>query len=226
MRNRVWLVVACLQLASLTASAGTDLKFKIPDGWVDLSPGAPAENFSKVPAAVAQSARDPAVVAFAMDIDHPQDGFAMNFNARDVGPVPPIDEAAVKTLADTIGAQASKELPGCEYRVLSHRTAPIQGVTCGRFESELVMKGLTIRQLAYLLTDGKRGVVVTYSASPKQFEANLGVLDSAAQATRGIKAMPSRFGNILQGAGWGALRGALIGMLVAAGIAIGRRKAT
>ena len=49
------LIVAALTLFVTTAWA-QEIKYPIPDGFLNLSPGAPAENFAKVPTGVVAQA--------------------------------------------------------------------------------------------------------------------------------------------------------------------------
>src|SRR5262249_50341477 len=71
---------AFLLLAAGGASAATGFRFHVPDGWVDLSPGAPADNFDQVPGEAARLARSHKFVALAYDMAGRSGRFAPNLH--------------------------------------------------------------------------------------------------------------------------------------------------
>ena len=65
--------------------AAPGLGFKVPAGWVDLSPGAPAANFARVPAEMARQVKAANFIFFAADADSACGAFTTNANALLVG---------------------------------------------------------------------------------------------------------------------------------------------
>jgi hypothetical protein len=73
-------LVLALCLSWLPAEASPAFRFRIPDGFRDLSPGVPDATFAGLPEAIVTEARSGKYVAFAMDLSE-EDGFYENFNA-------------------------------------------------------------------------------------------------------------------------------------------------
>ena len=53
-----------------SAAAKEPFRFAVPDGWVDLSPGAPESNFAAVPELARKLAKSGQLTAMAIDIAH------------------------------------------------------------------------------------------------------------------------------------------------------------
>src|SRR4051812_47984850 len=85
-------------------------KFVVPPGWVDLSPGAPPENFSKLPPAVAKQIRDGGFAFYAADLDHASDGFMENVNASVDPGTEPITQKLVDEMAAHLGDEVQKQV--------------------------------------------------------------------------------------------------------------------
>lgn len=219
MRIALLVFLACAGVAC----AGTRLKFQIPAGWLDLSPGAPAANFAKCPPQFLPQTRMPEVVALAVDVDH-AGAFTMNLNVRTMPSGGVLDEAAVATIGRELERQFPLAIPGAKYRVLTHRVVHVQSVACGRCEGELTVGTSTVKQLLYVFPEGEQASLLTVSGDPAQYEKNIAEWDALAQATTGLAAPPSTFARVMAGAGSGAVKGGLIGLAVALALGLVNRK--
>ncbi len=175
--------------------------FQIPPGWLNLSPGAPPENFRGLPPQVVEQARG--VPFLAMDVAGGADGFAENVNLVLVGC--PAGGYSQKTM-EALARHPELKQQGMTIREAS--TLQVGGLTAGRLLTEMSSGGVRVWQAQYHLPGGTRCAILTYSSTPEAFARYLPTFEAAARATTGLATPP---GGFLSRIGSGALRGALIG---------------
>jgi hypothetical protein len=200
------------------------LKFAVPPGWVDLSPGAPEANWQGIPPQLRQMVQKGNAAFYAADVAGGSDGFMENVNVILKRSPGPITESTLDELSATMAKEMPREAPGMSYKLIDRRIVKIAGVDCGRVVGELDMKVATSKQLLYLIPGGEQLAIVTYSTTPTSFAIYEPIFDTAAQATQGVAATQSTLGRITRSAGRGALIGGIAGGLGALIVALFRRK--
>jgi hypothetical protein len=212
-------------LAFVTLAA---FKFAVPTGWVDLSPGTPPANMSRVPAdqrqAFAEAVDSGKYPFIAADVDHADDGFTENVNAT----LLPGSETITPLLLDQIAVELEKGLQvnGQSFRprVLEKAMVTIGGVRCGRYVNLLDVSGSRVQQIVYILPGRTNRAILTYSTTPEQFVKYRPVFDGAALATQGIEEPAGSWGAAKRAGVRGALVGGIAGGLAALVISLVRRK--
>jgi hypothetical protein len=200
---------------ALAQSSPGGLHYSIPPGWLDLSPGAPAANFARVPKEVVDQARNPRYLAMAIDMDHAKNGFAANLNVVH-SPCPgPLKADSLPAAAHAI--QEAGRAAGTDLHVVSHEIVTIGGVAAARFLDEMTLPPHKLRQYAYLIPNGQDCAVVTYTATQERWGEYRPVFEAAALATGGVRALPEseRLARSLgQLTGFCAGAGAVVGLVV------------
>ena len=92
-------VLAVVLALALPPAARAGFTFPIPAGWMDLSPGAPEENFRKLPPDFQKTLKSGQFKAFAFDIAHTESGFTPNLNAVAMDPPVRITEESQEEIA-------------------------------------------------------------------------------------------------------------------------------
>jgi hypothetical protein len=168
--------------------SASNLKFATPPGWLNLSPGAPAENFTKIPEATAKAFKDAKVVAAAMDVDAKTGDGGANMVAEILHTSFPISETSMKEFGTQMVESASQK-SGSKYTLSTTGILQISGVTCGRSVSETQTKlGTALTQVTYVLPDGPDLGIMTVTIATKHFKKNESALDEIARSVTGIRA--------------------------------------
>ncbi len=200
-----------LALALLLATDALGaLRFQIPEGFQDLSPGAPDSAFAGLPEAVVAEARSGKYVAFGMDMRE-LDGFGENFNAILQSGALRVDEDFASGHKATLQTEYPKMLGG-SVAILEHGIARLGGVPVLRTVYDVQNPNLPMRQMQYLVPGGNDGwAILTYTATPETFDRYLPIFEASAAATQGAhEAKLFDVGRV----GMGALYGAGIGLVV------------
>lgn len=215
---------AFLLLAAGGASAATGFRFHVPDGWVDLSPGAPADNFDQVPGEAARLARSHKFVALAYDMAGRSGRFATNLNVDVQQAVLPISERKLaKIQAEYERATATGGYP---VHVVDASIRNIQGVPAARLVSDVRMMGSELRQVVYLIPGYKETAAMTFTTERSRFDQYIAIFDATAERTEGVRAPPPMLlGFDLREMLRAGLIGGLIGGCVAFVRGLIRRKA-
>jgi hypothetical protein len=215
-----WLGVALLLLAGPPAGAqvkAPPFTFQVPAGWVNLSPGAPEENFRGLPPALLAQARK--VHFMAMDMAGAHDGFAENVNANIVDCMGRFTPELMEKVAGMAPLEIQRLAPGSRVRIIEKGLVDLQGVKAGRMVFDCTLAGgPSMRQLQYHVPGGRRCAILTFSSTPGEFSRYLPVFEAAARAIGGVAEPPAQAG-FLARIGKSALRGALIGG-IAGGLAV------
>src|SRR5262252_2228306 len=146
---RTTLVLVTLSVATVAHAHG--FKFVVPQGWTDLSPGAPADNWKGVPPELAQQVRAGSFAFYAADVAGAGDGFMENVNATVLPGRAKVTPQVLDQIAADLGAEVSRQLPGVQLQVLEKRLVDIHGVTCGRMVGLMQGAGTRAKQVQYLL---------------------------------------------------------------------------
>ena len=196
-------------LACPAQAADVPVTFQIPEGWVDLSPGAPETNFAGFPPPLVKEAKSGKYAAMAFDVAHATPEFATNVNAIVMDGPASLDQeslaAFVKDFSD--GSQGK----GLKATVTESALREVGGVTWAVVVRQSISGRLKVRQMTWLIPAGKRHAVITYSAADDRFEEYRPVFEKAALATTGSAPAPRM--NWSSIALW-SLAGAVVAVLI------------
>lgn len=173
------LLVALLLVAgqSVAGDAGA-FALRIPDGWVDLSPGAPDANLERVTPDVRVAAT--AVRANAETLLYaaaPDSDTVMYATLRPVNVSEPVDDAAL--------LRASNDLGWHDHFVIQERRVEVvDGLAWGRFSGR-ADNGK--RFLTYLVPGRPRSMFLLFVAPPDRFDAFLPMFEQVARSTQGAE---------------------------------------
>jgi hypothetical protein len=154
--------------------------FEVPPGWLDLSPGAPAANFSKVTPEVAAQARNKDFIFFAADVEHAQaDGILANVNGTLVSEKPSkVTKESLEGLASGLGA---------DFAVREKTLLDVGGVAVGRIVDQLAVKGgKPDAQVLYILPGKDGDAALTFTTSQEHFARDQPAFEAAMRATTGL----------------------------------------
>jgi hypothetical protein len=188
--KRLAMVIVTIQLLLTgVAFCASGLKFTIPSDWIDLSPGAPEENFTKVPEFMVKDARDPKTVAFATFDAGPRGGRAVMHAQTEASRIT-ITEESVKRLGEHMEATQTNMRDGGKFTLVTSGTILIDGVTCGKIVGDLTVDKdrAPITEVMYLVPDGARMVNILFTTSARFFKKLEPKFDEIAQAITGVGA--------------------------------------
>ena len=180
---RLATTVALFACAGL-AHAEHPFTYTIPDGWTDLSPGAPDNAFRNLHPEIVQQAQSGRFVTFAMDL-RAEDSFYEVMNAV-------VREGALTTDDDL-----SKLVPELEDVYQREFEAPVHMVEADhadignvqaiRVVYDITLPKRTLRQVQYLMPGGLDWyTVVTYSTVPEHYDGYRTTFEMSAKATGGL----------------------------------------
>lgn len=217
---RVVLLVAGLLLPARAAVAGrvrvAPFEFTIPEGWTDLSPGAPESNFEGLDPAAVAAARGDGAAMVAVDLAGAGDGFAENVNARIVDCPGPFDEDLLGQLARAIvSPDNAPSFGGLTATLVESRIVAVGGATGAWILFDISRAdGFRVRTAQYHIPGGTTCAILSYSTTPAAYATYAPIFEAAALATTGAADPPSRFSCARYlGAG---LRGGVIGGIIGA----------
>jgi hypothetical protein len=211
MRTLALVALAAVLLGSRAGAAS--FKFRVPDGWVDLSPGAPEANFAQLPPSLSQQIKSMHLAFYAADVAHGADGFMENVNVQVEPGAAPITPSLLAELSSAMDDEIKKQGGQVTYRLLESALVKVGGVTSGRYVGELGMGGQIVKQVGYIIPGHEQHAILTYSTTPADFDHYRPIFDAAAQATVGAEEPLDFWQRILRRAGRGALVGGVAGGL-------------
>ncbi|MBK8691885.1 MAG: hypothetical protein IPN17_06160 [Deltaproteobacteria bacterium] len=209
-----WFAVA-LAVSGVPAVAEA-FTVQVPEGWVDLSRGAPAANFEGLRPTIAAQVQSRQYVALAYDFAHEDDGFTENLNATIQSGAERVTGRSIAALTRELPAIAARNTPSVALRVLESSVVLVGGVHRARLLTEVTVNGSSVRQAVFLIPGAGQTLVLTYSSSPQEFARYLPTFDTSAAATVGAVEPPEPEGpwkGILQKTLIGGVIGALGGLL-------------
>jgi hypothetical protein len=208
MTARTLLLALCLSW--LPAEASTAFRFRIPDGFRDLSPGVPDATFAGLPEAIVTEARSGKYVAFGMDLSE-EDGFYENFNAVVQSGALKVSEDFAREHKAQLPVEYSKLLGG-PVVVVEHGISSIGGVPVVRAVFDAQNPDFPMRQMQYMIPGGNgEWAILTYTATPLTFDRYRPVFEASAAATEG--AQEAKLVDFGRAGKWGVY-GAGIGLIV------------
>lgn len=206
---RRFAIVLALTCASPIARA--DLTFPVPAGWIDLSPGAPEENFAALPPSARATLRAQKVHAFFADRADASEGFAPNLNVILVAKKPPrITEEKLDEAVAQLTEAMKQQLPS--LRLVEKGIVTLGDVKMLRVVYDADNAGRELRQMTVVVPGTPQSGIVTYSALRTQFDAMRPAFDAHVLSIQGAREPGS-----LSWFDWGAaLRAALVGGAIGA----------
>lgn len=160
----------------------TRLEFAVPEGWRDLSPGAPPHRFEGVPSQAADAARSGAYRAMAIDMDNLDAGIAANMTAAIVPGSVAIDADLIAGLA----ADWTDSMLDEGYRVDAQSQVVLGGVAAGKIEASSIQGGVPIQQLVYILPGPSEMGILTFTATKDSFAGYRPIFEATAEKTKGL----------------------------------------
>ena len=178
----VVLIASALMLVVSTASA-QGLKYRVPEGLLNLSPGAPAENFAKVPAPIAEQARAFHGYAVALKDGQPLVTFAVELTKSDAN-IPRLADEIVKA----VRGRKDVENP----RIVAHEKVMIAGFECAKVEYVVTVAGREFTKLFYILPVGPERAMMMLDGTSADVAAVRAQFESSVKSVSGLAA-PSTF---------------------------------
>jgi hypothetical protein len=220
MRKRtIALFVALASMAPLGAAAATGFRFHAPDGWIDLSPGAPAKNFERLAPEVAAQMRAQHVNFYAADLDH-----AEQYLTNMTGVVTPgaihIDESSLDELARQIAAELKKQPGNLTFQMTRRELLQLDDVTVARYVGDLTVGNQHLKQVGYLLPGHDEKAILTFSTVDSELARYQQAFDAAARATTGLTSDAYELGYRI---GYVGARAAVLVVLIFGALVIIRR---
>jgi len=177
-------ISAAVLLVPAGGWAETGFQFEVPDGWVDLSPTAPAANLKRVaPEFLAQITTAHVVFRAA-----PLDG-AGNPKATMLGAVFP-GTPDIQDVANSIVEQYAEELgtiPEAAIAAEKSEFVEIGNVTVVRRVVQLQAPGIWIKQMFYVMPGREATATATLAVYDEDsFEVHRSAFEAAAQRTTGL----------------------------------------
>ena len=169
------------------ARARDAFRFQIPAGWIDVSPGAPADGLERA-GPLAALGREPGVAAAAVLVDG---RMAASFRAKVLaGGWTPVF-ASLREQAER-DARALSE-PAAPAEITAIDLVTVRDVPAGRYEISVTVPGHETKERVYVLPGTATHAYIVYaSADSAFFWAHEPEVAAAAEATEGI-AVPPRF---------------------------------
>ena len=164
--------------------------FRLPDGWIDLSPSAPAENFARVPAALAAQAHAPGAVVYAVapalsGLYWPRLRVELFANPESVTP------ERLQSIANSI-MKLLEGVPGAKPRLIAVDAIEIAGAAAGRILVGLqAPAGPELRLLSFLVAGREHDALLSFDTSAEQFDGLQPLLEAAAADTQPRSSAPS-----------------------------------
>lgn len=180
------LLLLLLLLVPGVAQARSTLVYKIPEGFTDVSPGAPKANYKDLrPDFVADATSGKfEVFAIGRRDKKAKEAFEPQFFARVAPGDAPITEILVAEYAEeTLKAWGAEGNPA---KLLKQEVVTLGGARAGRVLLEKTQDGAAQRVLIYLVPDGDLTATLTFVADASTFDKHLPAFEAAANATSGI----------------------------------------
>jgi hypothetical protein len=182
-------------LLGSAAARADGFRFVVPQGWVDLSPTAPAKNFERLAPEMASQLRAQKLAFFAADLDH-----ATELMTNVSGTLlPGSGRITMATLDDAerhVAAEIAKQ-PGFAYHVMSRELVDWNGASVARFVAELDNHGHRVKQLGFMIPGATQTAMLTYATNEAEFDHYRPIFEAAARGTAGVAASPSRSSELL-----------------------------
>jgi len=160
------------------------MTFATPDGWLDVSPGAPPENLAAVPEAVR--------VGATSDLLHAHYAVARNLEASMVVVYMPDDESGAideAYLDHFVSTRMFEKRMRLARAISKKEVVSIGELSWGRLEGTTVDN---YRFLAFVVPGHPQNAWIQFTAVPEAYDRLVGTFDATARATRGARAPAAR----------------------------------
>jgi hypothetical protein len=165
------------------------LTFHAPAGWIDLSPGAPAANFERVPPEIVAMVRRSRYAAAAVEPVPAGAAYTQTFNVL-VSPRPLDVEADRKLVQEHLIEELRKG--GASAALERGELAEVDGVRALKLQLRAAFADVNARVVAWAIPAGRRTALLTYSCEEPTCERLLPAFDASARATTGATT-PAQF---------------------------------
>jgi hypothetical protein len=194
-----WLMIVVVWWLPAVAIAGSALQFQAPPGWVAWAPGAPAEDFARLPQGIQAQGSTGRFAFLAASPERANPNFITNMNVTISRESAPITDRALREFSAELLMHFANEDPRkVQRQEVSRELISISGVTCGRIVHVLDFGSVATEQVQYLIPGASDLAVITFSTTPEEFEHYQPMFAAAAEATRGIAEPPGFWGRLLQ----------------------------
>lgn len=173
-----------LFVTTVAGATTTAFRFRVPSGWVDLSPGVPAENLARVLPTVRERAEDNRIgerlfMAAPPDVE----AVAMAYLASEADSNP-LDGRGFDAARAHLGWQG-------HFVVEEGRREVVRGLVWARFTGRIADRPGK-RFVCYVVPGNPRSVTVLLAAPADSIESLLPAFDDAARATEGAENPPEK----------------------------------
>jgi len=166
--------------------AEAPLAFRVPDGWLDLSAGAPESRLVGLPEPIVEQARSGRFAALAVEPAPAAGRLAATFIAI-VQPHPlRVDDGAAGRLAS--GLLHVTRWAGADAHVQRTDVVQVGGIDALRVEARVALGSREARQVVYAIPAGDRTAILAYACEPSSCSRLLPTFDASARATKGASA--------------------------------------
>lgn len=177
-------VALAVLLTSSVAMAAPKFRFRLPPGWVDLSPGTPPENLGKVLPSVAERARKDDVGERLLFAAAPEMEAVMTAYLMSEADSEPMDANAL------LRAQTRFGWHGMFITEEAHLER-IGGLVWGRLVGH-VGGNESMRFVYYAIPGNPRSVSLMFAAPASSFDSLIATFDDVARATEGAENPPAK----------------------------------
>lgn len=175
-RRLCLLVVLLVVLTTrLGGAQGAAFSYAIPPDFLNLSPGAPAENFARASEALVQRSRGFAQYAAILKDDQ----VAAELTVL-VG-------AGRGTAMDSVNAILAKVSKQEGFRELGREQLVLQGVTCAKLEFSATVRGVRLQKVMYVLPLGEQSAWVALEARSEDLPHYRASFEASMAGVRGLQ---------------------------------------
>ena len=180
------LLAASVATAALAVAPESVFKFQVPTGWLDLSPGAPRDNFEQVAPEAAAIAQSGKFAAYAFDVAGATERFTANENVQVQQARIQIDQTTLPQIR--AGMERAQSPTGPAVKVTDASLRKIGGFDVARLVLEMSVRGVEVRQIAYLIPAADQTATLTFTVERSRFDEYVDAIDIAAGKTEGVGA--------------------------------------
>ncbi len=175
--RRLCLLVVLLGVfvARLSGAQGAAFSYAIPPDFLNLSPGATAENLARVPEALVQRSRRFAQYAVILTDDQLVAELTVSVDAGN---------GTAMDSVDAITAKASKQEG---FRELAREQLILQDVTCAKLEFSTVFRGVRLQKIVYVLPLGEQRAWISLEASSEDLSRYRASFEASIAGVRGLQ---------------------------------------
>jgi hypothetical protein len=175
--RRLCLILALLVVlaARLAGARGAAFSYALPPDFLNLSPGAPSENFSRASEALVQRSRRFAQYAVILKDDQVVAELTVSVDAGN------------GTAMDSVDAITAKLSKQDGFRELERELLVLQGVTCAKLEFSALVRGVRLQKVIYVLPLGEQRAWVALEARAEDLPQYRASFEASVTSVRGLQ---------------------------------------